>query len=150
MGMTNSQLVDEPQSTFARTLGSTLPEAAATVAANTLLFGFISEHNAGSMQHQPRLSETYKASGSTYTAIANAPLVSSVNGLSHHLRRPGYSATTTTTYIALFPVNAFSASGSWRSHGTIGTFPGGGYNSGGSWTTWNDALPKFQMAGVAA
>lgn len=146
VGMTDGQLVDEPQSTFARNLGTTLPEAAATVTAGTLLFGFISEHNAGSMQHQPRISTTFKG---TYTAIANAPVVTSVNGLSHHLRKPAYSATVSTAYVALFP--ASPGSGSWRSHGTLNTFVGGGYSSNGSsWTNWNNALPKFQMAGVAA
>jgi hypothetical protein len=146
VGMTDSQLVDAPQSTFTRNLGTTLPEAAVTVAAGTLLFGFISQHQAGfSMQHQPRYSNTFKG---TYTAIANAPTVLGNNGLSHHLRKPGYSAAASTAYVALFP--ASSGGGAWVTHGTTNTFVGGGYSSNGSsWTTWNNALPIFQMAGVA-
>jgi hypothetical protein len=147
LGMTDSQLVDDPQSTFVRTFSTTLPEAEATVPVGTLLFGFISEHASGSMQHLPRLSPVYKGNASSsYVNIANAPLVSSTNGLSHHLRKPPFVATETVTYMALFSGSA--GNGNWRSHGTTNTWPGGGYTSGGSWTNWNNSLPKFQMAGV--
>lgn len=146
IGMTDGQLTDPPETTFTRTLGTTLPEAAATVPANTLLFGFISEHSSGSMLHQPRISTTFKGS---YTAIANAPLVSSATLQTAHLRKPGYSSTATTSYIALFPASA--GSGSWRGHGGLNTFVGGGYSSNGSsWTDWNNSLPKFQMLGAPA
>lgn len=146
VGMSDSQLTDLPRSTFARSFGTTLPQALATVAAGTLLFGFISQQTAGSsMQHQPRYSNTFKG---TYIAIANAPTVNGNNGLSHHLRKPGYFAAASTAYIALFPGTA--TGGAWVTHGTTNTFVGGGYSSNGSsWTNWNNALPIFQMAGVA-
>lgn len=122
-----------------------LPTATATVPAGTYIIGFASRTLNANGTATPLIGTTFPPTGSSYTAIANSPSITT-GAVAYYIRKAPTTATATTSYVGIVLSVTATLCASAVYTGT------GFYSTSGppftSWTSWNTTFINYQVLGT--